>query len=859
MKRIFFFLLLLFPLLSNAQMNTWERVHGAEIKHPFKDFILPDPYIDSLGNKWVLNDHNGKSLWKINGTDTTRFENFPDGSFTLGVILNGTAVLYGRSGSAVNGYTNYLGYCDGTTLKFYSESVMRDVLTSASTFTGVFWTDNYIWIRKPDRLIRFDKVNSFKEFTLAEYLPGDKMEQIIQGNDYLIIFMDRVPYIYRDAEEVWEKLLPDDPITGYVLTTSNAVYLIGTQNSYRYMLHSDSLETYDFGPTPELGALSSIDEFNRDFFAYSYTRGLVVTYKGQVSIHKFADYVGGYTLDYYNEYDSWSKTLDNGISMLTVSGGDENRSEELHFSFYNGEVKFEGKTGIHNSFIYKQHNGDKFYYYTTYVKPDESYVTMVKNEQDTTKVRLPEEFHGFVLLADSAYLYLPADYPYIWRMNRNQYFMKGILFYDTNRNGIKDPGEEGINKYAMEIKPAGIKVFADRNGFFSFAAEPGEQYILEIPADSLFDYVSKEFPYTLSGSETNMIGFTVRDFKPEVKTNFYLPWPRCSTTEVARLKVENPGILSIEKVRLTLVGDPLAEITSAEAVEAKTDTLIFEIENFESFNNKTLSYDITFPDFNSVNAILTFKLFAEIYSSGSVVNTSVDSLSTMVRCAVDPNDKAVTPIGLWDNHYTLFNTTLDYLIRFENTGNDTAYTVAIHDTLDVNLDASTLEVKGSSHDVITEVGKDGKVIFHFENIMLPDSTTNKEKAQGFVRFTIKPKKNISEMTIIRNKAGIVFDKNPPVITNEVFNTFVSQYPIVSSVEGPKESKQLIYPNPASTLINIRGAEGTYVDIYDFTGKLVSQSKESTINTSDWKNGLYIFRVFDSNGKAISIEKVLVVK
>ncbi|MBO9702358.1 MAG: T9SS type A sorting domain-containing protein [Sporocytophaga sp.] len=859
MRKIFFFLISLIPLLTNAQMNTWERFHGAEIKHPFKDFILPDPDVDSLGNKWILNNQK-KSLWKIHGTDTTKFENFPDANFTLGVFPNGTVALFGYSGSAEKGYTNYMGYCDGTTLKFYSESVMRDVLTSASNFTGVFQTDNYIWIRKTDRLIRFDKVNSFKEYTMAEHLTTGSMGQVIQGRDYLIIFMDRVPYIYRDAEDVWKKLLPDDPISaGYILTTSNAVYMIGTQKSYRFMLNSGTLETSDFGPTPDLGTLSSIDEFNRDFFAYSYTRGLVVTYKGQVSIYKFTDYVDGDALDYYNEYDYWSKTLENGISMLTVSGGDGNRMEELHFSFQNGVVKFEGKTGVHNSFMYKELNGDKFYYYTTYVKAGESYMTIVKNELDTTKVRMPEEFNGSVVLADSSYLYVGGEYPYIWRMNRNQYFMKGILFYDTNRNGIKDAEEVGINKYAMEIKPAGIKVFADQNGYFSFAAEPGQQYILEIPADSIFDYVSKEFPYTLSGSEVNMIGFTIRDFKPEVRTNFYLPWPRCNTTASATLRIENPGILDIEKVRLTLIGDPLVKITSMDAVEKTTDTLVFEVNDLGSFNSKTLLYDITFPNGNSVGKPLVFKLISDFYSSGLLVHSDMDSLNTTVKCSTDPNDKAVTPIGLGDNHLTLFNTPLDYLIRFENTGNDTAYVVAIHDTLDVNLDASTLEVKGSSHDVITEVNKDGKVIFHFENIMLPDSTTNKEKAQGFVRFTIKPKKNIAEMTVIRNKAGIIFDKNDPVITNEVFNTFVSHYPVVASVEGPKENNKLIYPNPASTQINIKGVEGTYTEIYDFTGKQVYQTNETIINTSDWLSGLYVFRIFDLNGKALGVEKVLVVK
>lgn len=87
--------------------------------------------------------------------------------------------------------------------------------------------------------------------------------------------------------------------------------------------------------------------------------------------------------------------------------------------------------------------------------------------------------------------------------------------------------------------------------------------------------------------------------------------------------------------------------------------------------------------------------------------------------------------------------------------------------------------------------------------MLPDSTTNKEKAQGFVRFSVKPKTNIIEGTVIKNRAGIVFDQNPPVITNEVFNTIVTQFPVVSSINSSKDNTCWVYPNPANQLVNIK--------------------------------------------------------
>ena len=63
-----------------------------------------------------------------------------------------------------------------------------------------------------------------------------------------------------------------------------------------------------------------------------------------------------------------------------------------------------------------------------------------------------------------------------------------------------------------------------------------------------------------------------------------------------------------------------------------------------------------------------------------------------------------------------------------NTGNDTAYHVAVHDVISSNLDLNTFEILGASHTMNAEILPDRKVVFHFNYIMLPDSTTNKEKA-----------------------------------------------------------------------------------------------------------------------------------
>ena len=56
-----------------------------------------------------------------------------------------------------------------------------------------------------------------------------------------------------------------------------------------------------------------------------------------------------------------------------------------------------------------------------------------------------------------------------------------------------------------------------------------------------------------------------------------------------------------------------------------------------------------------------------------------------------------TPEGVKAEHYIWPGTELDYKIRFQNTGNDTAFTVVIRDTLPDWLDVATFRAGATSH------------------------------------------------------------------------------------------------------------------------------------------------------------------
>lgn len=168
--------------------------------------------------------------------------------------------------------------------------------------------------------------------------------------------------------------------------------------------------------------------------------------------------------------------------------------------------------------------------------------------------------------------------------------------------------------------------------------------------------------------------------------------------------------------------------------------------------------------------------------------------------AYDPNDKGALPVGYGDPHYIEPETEINYRIRFQNTGTDTAFTVIIRDTLPELLDLRTLSLGNSSHEYTAAVDLGRALTFTFNNILLPDSTTNLEASQGFVDFSIYPFADAPLESIIENNAAIYFDFNEPVITNTVFHTLgrnfleVTNITVVPGVDFQWE----VFPNPASS-------------------------------------------------------------
>jgi len=248
----------------------------------------------------------------------------------------------------------------------------------------------------------------------------------------------------------------------------------------------------------------------------------------------------------------------------------------------------------------------------------------------------------------------------------------------------------------------------------------------------------------------------------------------------------------------------------------------------------------------------------------------VEIVCAPVTSSWDPNDKGVLPEGLTTTYHYIDSTdVLEYLIRFQNTGNDTAFKVVIRDTLSPYLDITTIQPGASSHSYTLDIFGSDVLQWTFENILLPDSIIDEPQSHGFVKFKIHQQPGNIKGTVIENNAGIVFDFNEPVITNTVFNT-IGKIDSVITTGLPKiydtEISVSVYPNPfnSTTTFEIRGideSKSLTFELYNIIGeqvKVISNIRDNKfiISRENLQGGIYIYKINSDNG-LIGVGKIAV--
>lgn len=426
------------------------------------------------------------------------------------------------------------------------------------------------------------------------------------------------------------------------------------------------------------------------------------------------------------------------------------------------------------------------------------------------------------------------DVGYIVKLG-NSSLIKGTVFLDGNSNGIKDGGESNFNNAIIKTQKGSSFITAQpQNGAFRFDIDTGA-YVTTV---QLFNPYYNVVPASKNTNFTtyfnvDSFGFAIQPIpnKQDLLLHFVPASPaRPGFKAQYLLNYKNVGTTTIANGSIKLIKDNRAALSIALPLPASVvaDTITWNYTNLKPLDSVAIGieFQLAAPPVLNINDTLRYTAVILPVAGDLTPADDTSRLRQRVVGSYDPNDKQENFAGRIPLKNVQDGSFINYIIRFQNTGNDTAFFVRLLDTLDAKLDWNSFQMIGSSHAYNLTIKDGNKLNWFFDNIKLPDSTTNFNRSIGYISFRIKPKTNLVANDVIQNKASIYFDYNLPIVTNTA-NTVVT----VETTTGVRqvqnnEMKLLLGPNPANgySLLQISGKlTGKFqLRMIDNNGRVISQ-------------------------------------
>ena len=436
------------------------------------------------------------------------------------------------------------------------------------------------------------------------------------------------------------------------------------------------------------------------------------------------------------------------------------------------------------------------------------------------------------------------------------YLITGHAFYDENENGLWDISEYGLPNQQIILHPAENVSFTNDEGLFSFVGQGEGMYSLELILEENFPYstTTNPTPIQITYNELNedvIFGISSEFPAFELTVDVYAPgagYP-CNDWVNHNICLRNEGnvpIAGFVELEYNSLFQDFIEITPIDSVV--NNKIYMSYENLLPGQMFFYNVQLLSPTVDYIGEFVSSTAKAYGFYDGEQVAYGEKTITVEMTCSYDPNDKQVFPNGYEEPHFILNDTELEYLIRFQNTGNATAINVLVTDTIDENIDLSSFNLVANSHSVITNIRPDERVIeFLFENIMLPDSSSNEPESNGMISFKISPYSDLLPGTVINNTGNIYFDNNPPIITNTTWNTIYECTQALATIEG-----ELVYC--AGETVSFQNTQ-QYVEQYQWIEDNEILGEESVLSTTLNENGIVTIILEASNPLCIARDSV----
>ena len=370
----------------------------------------------------------------------------------------------------------------------------------------------------------------------------------------------------------------------------------------------------------------------------------------------------------------------------------------------------------------------------------------------------------------------------LWKLTPSNYNSLDFnMFIDTNYNGIHEATEPyfrnakasisyGTTSFSATSSTGRFTILVD-TGTYTTSPVLSVPYYNAIPASHATAFSNTYFQF-------DNFSFALQPIPGYKDVTIYVtPLLQARPGRPILYKIEcyNPGTSTVSGTFNFIKDSKLTyDSASVTPLTISGDTITWSYTNLKPLDTKSISVYLKVKTPPAANINDTLNCIANVALLPGESNTTDNSASVtqIIRASYDPNDKTENHGGKIALSKAAAGEYLQYTIRFQNTGNDTAFNIFVRDTLSSKLDWNTLEMISTSHSYQMTM-KNGKCEWSFRNIHLVDSLRNEPKSHGYLTYRIKLRPTVQIGDVIKNKAAIYFDYNLPVITNTETTTVVA--------------------------------------------------------------------------------------
>ena len=439
-----------------------------------------------------------------------------------------------------------------------------------------------------------------------------------------------------------------------------------------------------------------------------------------------------------------------------------------------------------------------------------------------------------------------------------------VAFIDTNNNGIKDIGEANFTYGSFGIQQNNI-------GPITNVSSPIGSYTIYDSTTAIYDFtysVNTEYGsyYTATPVTYNDINIALNQnpilYFPVTLTQGFndvtvsispLIQPRPGFNYTNQVTYKNLGVVTTSGT-VNFVKDPVTTIVniSQSGTVATPTGFTYDFVNLQPYESRSFNVTMSIPDVPTVNLDDLLTTSATITAPANDINVTNNSFSNtqVVVASYDPND--ITEAHGEEIQFNQFsaNDYLYYTIRFQNTGTANAINVRLENTLDAQLDESSIRMVSSSHNYVME-RINNQLVWKFDYINLVSNLQSEELSKGYITYKIKVQPGFAIGDIIPNTAEIYFDNNAPIVTNTFNTEFVASLGNTSF----ESTDLLIFPNPANTTIQIQLQNKSemidLITITDVLGKTIrtikgASSNQLNVDVADLSQGVYFVEISTQN-------------